>query len=231
MAGRARLRPRRASPSRSFRSPQHRLGGRRALHRPRRQGHPRRAARCADRRPHAGRPARHRLRPAPDRSTPSARCSGRLLAIVFMALLADNFTRRVLDRGDPGLRRGRHHRAVRARAQAREACARGARRRCRAPSSRDSIPATGWWSASPASSRWRASARPSCSCARRSVGMPLALVPTVMVVMNMVYALRRLGRPARCPTGSAATGCSIAGFALADRGRSRAGVSAAALPR
>ena len=41
-----------------------RLADRRALHRSRRQGHSRRTARCADRRPHAARPARRELRPA-----------------------------------------------------------------------------------------------------------------------------------------------------------------------
>ena len=39
------------------------------------------------------------------------------------------------------------------------------------------------------SSRWRASAKPSCCCARSRSGLPLALVPMVMVVMNVVYTL------------------------------------------
>ncbi len=42
-----------------------RLGGHGALRGPHRQGHPRRAARCADRRPGTGRTARRLVRPAP----------------------------------------------------------------------------------------------------------------------------------------------------------------------
>ncbi len=88
------------------------------------------------------------------------------LAIVFMALLAGNFTHVFWIAVIPAfisvavivlfVREPKNARDARAR------CA----RRCRAPSSSGSTSATGSWSASPPSSRSPVSAKPSCCCAR-----------------------------------------------------------------
>ena len=68
-----------------------RLAGRGAFHRPRRQGHPRRAARRAGRRHRAARICAARASACASRSTPSAPFSGRCSRSRLMWLTADNF--------------------------------------------------------------------------------------------------------------------------------------------
>ena len=75
-----------------------RLGRRRALCRSRRQGHPRRAARCADRRPDAGGRARRGVRLAPGARHASAPSPGRCSRSSLIGVFRRQFPRGVLGR-------------------------------------------------------------------------------------------------------------------------------------
>ncbi len=144
-------------------------GVRGALPRPHRQGHPRRAARRADRRPRPAGNPRRRVRAAPDaghrgrlrrpahRDRPDARVERRL-------------PRRVLGGGDPGRRVVRAHRVRRARAAtfADRPQGAGAHRPRHARVSRARL--LGRRPRRARLSRSRASARPSSCCAQPTSG-------------------------------------------------------------
>ena len=166
-----------------------RLAGRGALHRPRRQGHPRRAARRAGRRHRAAGPARRELRPAP-----VARHRRRLsrAAARDRADGADGrqFPARVLGRGHPGLRLSFGLMRVRrsrnpARPTKRRADAPLRSRTRRASAAR----LTGGSWPSPPCSRSRASARRFCAARAAMSACRSRWSPVVLVVMNVVYAL------------------------------------------
>ena len=145
-----------------------RLGRGGALHRPRRQGHSRRAARRADRRHHAGRTARRGLRPAP-----GAR-HGRRLRRAADRHRADGGDRRRIPRrcsGSRSFRRFSPSRCWSRWSRSRRRKARRAKRGRpfdRAALQRGSAAPIGWSSPSRRCSRWRASPRRSWCCASRA---------------------------------------------------------------
>ena len=180
------------SPSRCSRWPRG-VGAvrRRALHRPRRQGHPRRAARRAAGRHHAAGASAARPSGCASRSTRSAPSSGRCWPPALMLLWANDFRAVFWVAVIPALLAvALLVVGVREPPRARGRAAR--RTRSAAKRWRGSAPPTGGWSASARSSRWRASARPSWCCARRRSASPRRWVPLVMVAMNVVYAASRL---------------------------------------
>ena len=138
--GGARLRPRGVHQADLPAGEHDRLGVHGALHRPHRQGHPRRAARRADRRHRAARAARRRVRPPPDRSTPSARSSGRwsrsrswrsapdnFRAVFWVAVIPGSSSFALIAFGVREPERPADTRTVRARARPRELARLGAR--------------------------------------------------------------------------------------------------------
>ena len=195
--------------------------GRRALHRPRRQGHPRRAARRAARRHHAARACAAPPSGCASRSTPWAPSSARCWPPALMLLWANDFRAVFWVAVIPGVL------AVALLLVGVREPARAAAARRREPDPPRSAGAAGrrllvGGGASARCSRWRVSARPSWCCARSSSACAVAWVPLVMVAMNLVYA-RRPTPSASCPTASSHRRLLAAGPGGADRRRPGAG--------
>ena len=131
---------------------------------------------------------------------------GPLAAIIFMAMFADNFTAVFWIAVVPAFISLAMIVVGRARA-GRAPGERPVRSPFSRASSRGSMPPIGWWSACRRSSRLPASARHSCCCARSRSGMDVAIVPVVMVVMNIVYTVSAWPAGALSDR-SAATACS-----------------------